>query len=199
MPGPLPNEWGLEPCIDLINTRWRDHVNGHQFHDRLPHPMWRREFLRHWGYRVHDPDDSAAIERLRHLRIILRASLERHMAGRPLTAGQRRELETAMNGPSFRWRIVDTEGKETLMLERTGDPWDIVIADIASSAIRIIGQDRVVKECANPNCTWMFIDTTRGGTRRWCDTSICGSLINVRRFRSTRAYTQHSSKPFSRP
>ncbi|HEX2646490.1 MAG TPA: ABATE domain-containing protein, partial [Candidatus Dormibacteraeota bacterium] len=151
MPGPLPNQWALEPCLDLINTRWRDHVDGDHFHDRLPHPVWRRAFLRHWGYRVHDPDDSAAIERLGKLRAILRASLERHISGRPLTSGQRRELEAAINGPSFRMRIVDTEGGETLFLERTGDPWDIVTADIAASAIRIIGHGRLAKVCANPN------------------------------------------------
>jgi predicted RNA-binding Zn ribbon-like protein len=147
-------------------------------------PAWRRGFLHHWGYRVGDPDDAAAVERLGRLRGILRASLERHISGRPLTRAQRLKLEAEMNRPSHRVRIVDMEGRHTLSLERTGDDWDVVTADIAASAVRIIGQGRIVKVCSNPNCTWMFIDTSRAGTRRWCDTSICGSLINVRRFRA---------------
>jgi predicted RNA-binding Zn ribbon-like protein len=32
----------------------------------------------------------------------------------------------------------------------------------------------------------MFTDETRPRTRRWCNVSICGSLINVRRHRAGR-------------
>lgn len=30
-----------------------------------------------------------------------------------------------------------------------------------------------IKEC--PGCGWLFLDTSKNGTRRWCDMNVCGS------------------------
>lgn len=177
-----------------MNTRFREHVAGREFHDRLPLAAWRRAFLEHWSYEVDDPDDPGAVARLGALRVTLRAALERYIAGRPLSPRVRRAIESEINRPRLVLRVLRREGRDEMALERQGDPWDVALADVAASAMRIIGDGRLVKECANPNCTWMFLDTTRTGSRRWCDVSICGSLINVRRYRASgRAYTQHSS------
>jgi len=183
LPKPLPNEWGVEPCLDLINTRWSDHLGSGTVHDRLPHPKWRRAFLEHWGFRVADPDDSRARARLARLRVVLREALEGHMAGRRMNSAVRRALEVEINRSRLVLRIDTEQGIETLVLQRSGAAWDVVTSEIATSAIRLIGEGRPVKVCANPSCTWMFVDESKSGSRRWCDVSICGSLINVRRHR----------------
>ena len=77
-------------------------------------------------------------------------------------------------------------GGYELSLVRLGDDWAAVMAEVATSAGRLISQRRRLKVCANPHCSWMFVDASRPGTRRWCDTSICGSLVNVRRHRAAR-------------
>jgi predicted RNA-binding Zn ribbon-like protein len=41
-----------------------------------------------------------------------------------------------------------------------------------------------VRECLGPNCGWLFIDTSRGGQRRWCSDRSCGTHARVRRFRA---------------
>ncbi|WP_167458641.1 CGNR zinc finger domain-containing protein [Mesorhizobium kowhaii] len=43
---------------------------------------------------------------------------------------------------------------------------------------------RSVRECTGPNCGWLFIDTSRGGRRRWCSDESCGTHTRVRRFRA---------------
>jgi predicted RNA-binding Zn ribbon-like protein len=183
LPSPLPNEWGVEPCLDLINSRWSDHLGTGAFHDRLTSPIWRRAFLKRWGFRVADPDDAAALVRLSKLRTALRNALELYIAGGRLSRGVRAGLEAEINRPRWQWKIEGRPGGEALTLDRDGDQWDMVAADLAISAVRLIGDGRVVKVCANPSCTWMFVDESRPGSRRWCDASICGSLINVRRHR----------------
>jgi predicted RNA-binding Zn ribbon-like protein len=35
--------------------------------------------------------------------------------------------------------------------------------------------------CANPQCRWLFLDTSKGATRRWCAMSACGNRAKVRR------------------
>lgn len=194
MPKPLPNEWGVEPCLDLINTRWSDHLGSGIVHDRLPLPIWRRAFLEHWGFKIADPDDQRAWARLARMRGVLRDALELNISGRRLTRALRSALEKEINRSRLILRIEAAAGGETLVLQRSGDPWAAVTSDIATSAMRLIGESRRVKVCANPNCTWMFVDESKSGSRRWCDVSICGSLINVRRHRNPAASRRRASE-----
>lgn len=186
MPSPLPNQWASEPCLDLINSRWSDHLGTGRYFDRLSEPIWRRAFLRQWHFQVDDPDDEGARSRLLEQRAVLRRALESYMAGQTLKPSVRRALEQQMNRAPLSLSMSGEPGAYSLSLKRAGAGWDIVIAEIATSAARLISQQRSVKECANPACSWMFVDVSKPRSRRWCDVSICGSLVNVRRHRAGR-------------
>lgn len=47
-----------------------------------------------------------------------------------------------------------------------------------------------LKKCGSANCGWLFLDTTRNSTRRWCDMRVCGNRAKAHRYyrrqRSTR-------------
>jgi predicted RNA-binding Zn ribbon-like protein len=45
---------------------------------------------------------------------------------------------------------------------------------------------RHVKSCGNPTCRWLFLDTSKNHTRRWCDMRVCGNRMKGERFRSQR-------------
>ncbi|MEO8202075.1 MAG: CGNR zinc finger domain-containing protein, partial [Gemmatimonadota bacterium] len=36
--------------------------------------------------------------------------------------------------------------------------------------------------CQGPNCSWLFIDSSKAGRRRWCDMGVCGNAAKSRRF-----------------
>jgi predicted RNA-binding Zn ribbon-like protein len=36
--------------------------------------------------------------------------------------------------------------------------------------------------CHGPNCSWLFIDSSKAGRRRWCDMAVCGNAAKSRRF-----------------
>jgi hypothetical protein len=38
-----------------------------------------------------------------------------------------------------------------------------------------------VGKCANPDCPFWCLDTTRSGTRRWCSMTVCGNRLKARR------------------
>jgi predicted RNA-binding Zn ribbon-like protein len=40
---------------------------------------------------------------------------------------------------------------------------------------------RLVRRCANDACRRLFIDQSKGGTRRWCDMTACGNRAKARR------------------
>lgn len=40
-----------------------------------------------------------------------------------------------------------------------------------------------LKQCPGESCGWLFLDTSRNGSRQWCDMRDCGNIAKVRRFR----------------
>jgi predicted RNA-binding Zn ribbon-like protein len=39
-----------------------------------------------------------------------------------------------------------------------------------------------VRICASKTCNWLFLDTTKSHTRRWCEMRVCGNRDKARRF-----------------
>jgi predicted RNA-binding Zn ribbon-like protein len=184
LPSDIPIDWALEPCLDLINSRWSDHLGSGQLFDRLSKSAFRRAFLQRWAYRVSDPADDAAWSRLSELRGVLRSALELYMSSKPLGPSIRRALESHLNRAPVTLALSGGPDAYHLSLKRSGNDWDVVIAEIAASAIKVMTEHRTIKKCANADCSWMFVDESKPRSRRWCNVSICGSLVNVRRHRA---------------
>ena len=69
-----------------------------------------------------------------------------------------------------------------LALARWGDP-DAVTAVLAMLSIEgffTLPRERL-RSC--PRCGWLFLDTSRGGKRRWCSMRVCGNREKVSRHR----------------
>ncbi len=54
----------------------------------------------------------------------------------------------------------------------------------ARSAAEVLISDNVrrLKTCPASNCGWVFLDTSKNGTRRWCDMQVCGSRAKARSY-----------------
>jgi predicted RNA-binding Zn ribbon-like protein len=73
----------------------------------------------------------------------------------------------------------------------------------ASAALSTIARDAIdlfsgelrqrIRECENPNCGLMFVDTSRPGKRRWCLMKRCGNMAKTSRYRR-----QHSKSTISK-
>jgi predicted RNA-binding Zn ribbon-like protein len=59
---------------------------------------------------------------------------------------------------------------------------------IALSATELVGSTAIshVHACASETCRWLFLDTSKNHSRRWCDMAICGNRVKVRRFQARR-------------
>ena len=57
--------------------------------------------------------------------------------------------------------------------------WPVVLAaaELATSS-----EVSRIRECAAPDCNWLFLDSSRGGRRRWCDMATCGNRAKARRY-----------------
>lgn len=41
-----------------------------------------------------------------------------------------------------------------------------------------------IRDCGNPRCTRLFLDTSRGASRRWCGMAECGNAAKVAAYRA---------------
>jgi predicted RNA-binding Zn ribbon-like protein len=39
-----------------------------------------------------------------------------------------------------------------------------------------------LRMCGGANCSWVFIDSSKAGRRRWCDMAVCGNVAKTQRF-----------------
>jgi predicted RNA-binding Zn ribbon-like protein len=80
-------------------------------------------------------------------------------------------------------------GRLALTFDAAVDPHslaDPIAAPIVRAAVALLTSDAAarVRRCADDECGWLFLDTTRSRTRRWCDMAVCGNRAKVRRFRA---------------
>ena len=81
-------------------------------------------------------------------------------------------LRVAPRAAGCEWEWAGEEGALDRML------WPI-----ARSAADLLVSSEVqrVRRCAGENCDWLFLDTTRNRSRRWCDMRTCGNRAKARR------------------
>jgi predicted RNA-binding Zn ribbon-like protein len=55
------------------------------------------------------------------------------------------------------------------------------------SALMTSAGMRLLRACAIDSCRWLFLDTSRNHSRRWCDMQVCGNRMKARRFQARRS------------
>src|SRR5215469_10835691 len=63
---------------------------------------------------------------------------------------------------------------------------EAVVATIARAAVILLGGPDAarIRQCGDPPCTRLFVDTSRARSRRWCDMAGCGNRAKVAGFRA---------------
>jgi len=65
-----------------------------------------------------------------------------------------------------------------------------LLGPLVESAAGLLTSEKLqrIKECPAPHgCGWLFLDTSRNGSRNWCSMRNCGNLAKVRRHRGKAA------------
>jgi predicted RNA-binding Zn ribbon-like protein len=61
---------------------------------------------------------------------------------------------------------------------------DRMLWPVVRSAADLLTSDELddIRLCASETCNWLFIDTSKNHSRRWCDMKSCGNRAKARRF-----------------
>lgn len=85
----------------------------------------------------------------------------------------RPELVTAAGQATIAWRFDATPDEAAL------GPLIVRAAEFLARC----GHARV-RECEGVSCGWLYLDTSRNRSRRWCDMRVCGNREKARRHRA---------------
>ncbi len=87
-------------------------------------------------------------------------------------------------------RLAQMEGGYGWDWSAAEAPIQAVLGPIVMSALLLLTRKDLsrVKECPGHHCGWLFFDTTKNRTRRWCEMSVCGNRAKqTRHFRRRKA------------
>jgi predicted RNA-binding Zn ribbon-like protein len=79
-------------------------------------------------------------------------------------------------------------------VSRDGDATQL-LATLAADLVGLFAGPDIgfVKRCANPNCTRLYVDSSRARNRHWCGMSPCGNRAKVEAFRARERAGQASA------
>jgi predicted RNA-binding Zn ribbon-like protein len=137
-----------------------------------------------------------ALESVRKLREATAAALYRAVDGRVPTAAVTGTLERYFHDASRHRRLSwNRSTKRSPAPPGAGWVWARSETDLAlpvwmlaqaGSELMTSPALDLLRACGSETCRWVFLDTSKNHTRRWCDMKICGNRMKARRFHARR-------------
>ncbi len=183
-------------CLDFVNTlehrgepgREQEHL--HAYADlldwcRQARVLPRPHLVRLRGRALRSQWRAKAVLRRA---VILREALYRIFsavaAGRNATEGDLKLLDAFAAATSAKQRLLLRYGRLRWEWRKPDADLHAPLWPVVRSAVELLTSARcaAVRECAAPDCAWLFLDHSRNRSRRWCDMSVCGNRAKARRF-----------------
>ena len=181
-------------CLAFVNTRyWRGRAEPTEtlgnFADLLAWlercsasapPLIQRARQRATG-------DPAAAAQAGNEAIALRETIYRIFtaiaAGQTVTAGDLAHLNHALALTPPRVRLIAGAKGFGWAAKDAVPAVPALLAPVLWSAADLLtfADNRRLRRCANRECLWLFMDHSKGGTRRWCDMNSCGNRAKAKR------------------
>lgn len=97
-----------------------------------------------------------------------------------LDAGRHQELRwetdpSHQSGLAWQWGRFETEPEVPVWI-LSQEVADILLSEKGAQ----------VHACKADTCRWLFLDTSKNHTRRWCNMRVCGNRMKARRFQQAR-------------
>ncbi len=185
---------GGHPAIDLINTvtarntplplDWLDSYERLLEWARLANVSEER-VLRILSKQAAGSPTSAvrALTRIKRLREALHTVYVALLAGKRVPEAALDQLDAIWQETQSRRRLEYSDNRidASVSIERSG--LDLIRDSLTGGAIellRVLPTDRA-RVCRGDRCGWLFIDSSKGGQRVWCDMATCGNAAKTRR------------------
>lgn len=181
---------GGQSSLDLVNTlAWPGTDREHDWLDPTTNlTVWASEIglideetRRHLDEAVHaDLEKTGAdLAAVRRIRDVLRSALKPIAAGSKTSRQEIEQLDTLLGAVCARRRIDPITLRWSWVPPTTLEEMLAPVIWNAGEVLTGIDSKRIGR-C--PSCDWLFHDTTRNRSRRWCDMADCGSRNKALRY-----------------
>jgi predicted RNA-binding Zn ribbon-like protein len=122
----------------------------------------------------------------RRLRADIGALVEAHHEGREIPDWARAGLDRVLAAAHWSRRLERTREGLRIVERAEGSSPLRALAPVALAAVRLITEvpQGRLRPCARSRCGTWFIDTSKGGRRRWCSMARCGNREKAAAFRA---------------
>jgi predicted RNA-binding Zn ribbon-like protein len=191
---------GGRPCLNFANTLEGERSDGrtHEPHEHLADYGRLLAWAVHAGVlersrttelealaRRHPDEASRVHRRALRLREAIYRVISGSLAGRVPGTGDLDLLNGEVADAMSRARLAGKPG--AYRWDWRGAELDLaeVLWPVARSVAELLVSPDLerVRECPGTDCDDLFLDTSRNGSRRWCDMDVCGNRAKARRFR----------------
>jgi len=182
------------PALDLVNTLdWRFREAGPEdsllSYDDLLRFTQESGMLKPAQIRqVRHGSGARVLKRCIELREAIAEILYARMDGRSPAAASLRALERSIKEARFqqqlRWKQQRLEWDWRDDAELPFWALSVRASDLMISEAGLSQAIDRVRACDNAECRWLFLDTSKNHTRRWCDMKVCGNRMKARRFKA---------------
>jgi len=127
----------------------------------------------------------AALEKAREIRENIYQIFSDTVHGNPIKTIELKGFNKALASMLSHSRLAPSEGGLRWDWDSWADRLDSVIWPVVRSAVDLMTSEAIerVGQCADEKgCGWLFWDSSRNRSRRWCDMRDCGNRAKVRRF-----------------
>jgi predicted RNA-binding Zn ribbon-like protein len=165
------------PALDFVGTvKWREDEPEEQ----LIAPADLRAWLRAAGLLERPPAvDGAGFAGALDLREAIYRTVSARLDGRSPRPADRHLLNDAATAAPLQ-PVLTADGRR-----RVDGDLRAVLSTLARDAVDAVGADGDrLRRCANPRCTRVYVDASRGRSRRWCGMTECGNAAKVAAFRA---------------
>jgi predicted RNA-binding Zn ribbon-like protein len=182
---------GGDPALDLANTAGDA---------RVPDPLAEYDAFVGWAARVRAIDDATAarlahrarrgdtarvLETARELRRAVDAVFRPLAEGGEPSDAALAELTTRGAEAVARARLIPSRASGgRFELAWDGDDLERPLWPLAAAAVDLLRAGALDRLKVCVDCPWLFLDTSRNRSRRWCSMEVCGAHAKMRRYRA---------------
>jgi predicted RNA-binding Zn ribbon-like protein len=132
---------------------------------------------------VREKDAQRVLSSTIELREALASLLYGRIDGGKLPASKVATLEKHFHAAALHRRLMPTDGQFAWTWSGAEQQAEIPSWKLAQAAsdLLVSSDAERVKDCGDPTCRWLFLDTSKNHTRRWCDMKTCGNRMKARR------------------
>ncbi len=141
------------------------------------------EQARRLGRSVEEKEAQRVLASTVELREALAAVFYGRIEGGKPPAAQIQILEQQFHAAALHRRLLTGDAHLEWSWSGVERQAEIPLWMLAQAALELLvsSNAKLVKDCGDSTCRWLFLDVSKNHTRRWCDMKTCGNRMKARR------------------